>query len=80
MSPVFHARCFYFSCDCSSDLFIFQKQNNKKKVIKKKKRSFFAIQYASPPFGCDAEVDQKNMTKIKHTHLCTSGSGVFATM
>lgn len=37
MSPVFHARCFYFSCDCSSDLFIFQKQNNKKKVIKKKK-------------------------------------------
>lgn len=79
MSPVFHAHCLYFSRDCSSDLFIFQKQDNKKKVIKKKK-SFFAIQYTSPLFGCDAEVDQKNVTKIKYTHLCTSGSGVFATM
>lgn len=79
MSPVFHAHCLYFYRDCSSDLFIFQKQDNKKKVIKKKK-SFFAIQYTSPLFGCDAEVDQKNVTKIKYTHLCTSGAGVFATM
>lgn len=58
----------------------FRSKITRKKLLKKKKRSFFAIQYASPPFGCDAEVDQKNMTKIKHTHLCTSGSGVFATM
>lgn len=80
MSPVFHAHCLYFSRDCSSDLFIFQKQDNKKKVIKKKKKEFLCHTVTSLLFGCDAEVDQKNVTKIKYTHLCTSGAGVFATM
>lgn len=61
-------------------IYLFFRSKITRKKLLKKKKSFFAIQYTSPLFGCDAEVDQKNVTKIKYTHLCTSGAGVFATM